>query len=984
MPKITLPLLKPRKYQLPILRALDSGCKRAVWVCHRRCLEKGTHVLLENGNYIEIENIKSGDKILSFNGSEVVSDTVIDKWSVGLKKVGIVKSSGIKDLKCTKDHRFAYLNHGKISWKEISKNNKSTVNIIYTGSKEGVIHDPDLAEFLGYKKINFTMTDEQVECFDIETKEHHNFFANGYLVHNSGKDLTIWNWVIKSLVQKKQSCFYILPTYSQAKKIIWEGMTKDGIRFLEYIPKSLIEKKSESELSIRFKNGSYIQLVGSDNYDRLVGTNPNICVFSEMAIQNPTAWEYMRPILAENNGVAIFISCVTPDTLVITENGLTRIKDVSSSREEFSELNKNIWGLGGFHNANQFYYSKKVPTLKIMLSSGYKLECSHIHPIWNGFEWIKAKDLKEGNLIPIEYGQDIWGKGIDFSTFHNNTHKSVKYKFDKDNIPDDLFYLFGLINGDGYFSDTYVIIANQDREIVDFLHKFGFKPERGGTHHRLGSTELCSLLNFIGFKKGAKNKSIPEKLFRCTKEQMKSFLQGLFDSDGTSHSNPKYHGRIKFTSSCEKLIDEVKILLLNFGIVSSFTHETKPPTKLVNVTSEIYNLEINSFFAWEFYTKIGFRVNRKQNNYIHIPDNLKNDSGNIYPIQESNFKNYNLSLHGVVNPTRISRRKIKELNNKNPHPSFEEALKYKFFYSPIKSIEHSESEVFDFVIPETHSFFSNGFISHNTPRGRNKFWDIYNTAENDPNWFCQRLTVDDTNAISKESIDKERSSNMSDEMIEQEFYCSFEIGQRGSYYGKYIKDMYKEKRIGNVPYDKNFLVYTAWDLGYSDSMSIVFYQKKGNDIAIIDFYENHGYPLLHYIELLKSKNYQYGKHFVPIDATHHSRAGQTFIEAGKELDIHFTPLKQEKSLYDGIERTRQLFHRLHIDEKNCEFLIRCLLEYHSEFDNNAKVFKNVPKHNWASHAADSVRYLSLSLESISKSGMSKETLSELKRSMNYL
>ena len=101
--------------------------------------------------------------------------------------------------------------------------------------------------------------------------------------------------------------FYFLPTYSQAKKVIWEGKTNDGTPFLDFFPKQLIDgKPNDSELKIKFKNGSLFQLIGTDNIDSIVGTNPIGCIFSEFPLQNRKAWDYMRPILAANGGWAIF------------------------------------------------------------------------------------------------------------------------------------------------------------------------------------------------------------------------------------------------------------------------------------------------------------------------------------------------------------------------------------------------------------------------------------------------------------------------------------------------------------------------------------------------------------------------------------------------------------------------------------------------------------------------------------------------------
>lgn len=99
-----------------------------------------------------------------------------------------------------------------------------------------------------------------------------------------------------------------MPTYSQAKKVIWDSTTNDGRRILDYIPEELIAQKNQQEMKIRFVNGSLLQLIGSDNIDSLMGTNPKIVVFSEFALQSPDAWEFIRPILKINGGTAIFIS----------------------------------------------------------------------------------------------------------------------------------------------------------------------------------------------------------------------------------------------------------------------------------------------------------------------------------------------------------------------------------------------------------------------------------------------------------------------------------------------------------------------------------------------------------------------------------------------------------------------------------------------------------------------------------------------------
>lgn len=100
--------------------------------------------------------------------------------------------------------------------------------------------------------------------------------------------------------------FYIFPTYTQGKKVIWDGIDGDGLRVRDHIPPELVEATNATEMKITLTTGSIIQIVGSDNIDSLVGTNPVGLVFSEYSLQNPEAWDYLRPILRENGGWAVF------------------------------------------------------------------------------------------------------------------------------------------------------------------------------------------------------------------------------------------------------------------------------------------------------------------------------------------------------------------------------------------------------------------------------------------------------------------------------------------------------------------------------------------------------------------------------------------------------------------------------------------------------------------------------------------------------
>jgi hypothetical protein len=128
----------------------------------------------------------------------------------------------------------------------------------------------------------------------------------GVVPRRNGKDIVCWNATIAKAMQRKGLYFYMAPFYNQVRQIIWEGADGTGRRFLDYIPRQLIQSKTKLDMRITLINGSQIKLCGSDNIDAIVGTNPVGIVFTEFSLHKPEAWHYLRPILAENGGWAFF------------------------------------------------------------------------------------------------------------------------------------------------------------------------------------------------------------------------------------------------------------------------------------------------------------------------------------------------------------------------------------------------------------------------------------------------------------------------------------------------------------------------------------------------------------------------------------------------------------------------------------------------------------------------------------------------------
>lgn len=123
----------------------------------------------------------------------------------------------------------------------------------------------------------------------------------------SGKDLTAWNWTILQALTVRGGYYYFLPTREQAKKVIWNNFTREGVRFTEFVPREAIKKVNEQDLRIELTSGSMIQLMGADNFDGNVGASFRGAVFSEYSVMSELGWQYMEPIATESGAWVIFV-----------------------------------------------------------------------------------------------------------------------------------------------------------------------------------------------------------------------------------------------------------------------------------------------------------------------------------------------------------------------------------------------------------------------------------------------------------------------------------------------------------------------------------------------------------------------------------------------------------------------------------------------------------------------------------------------------
>jgi phage terminase large subunit len=251
-----------------------------------------------------------------------------------------------------------------------------------------------------------------------------------------------------------------------------------------------------------------------------------------------------------------------------------------------------------------------------------------------------------------------------------------------------------------------------------------------------------------------------------------------------------------------------------------------------------------------------------------------------------------------------------------------------------------------------------------TPRGKNHGYTLYDMgrklmAEGDPAWYVERLTVDDTGVLTSADIDAERREGMDEEMIQQEYFCSFEGAQMGAYYGRAMDKAETEGRVCGVPCEPGVLVDTAWDLGIGDATSIWFTQNVGREVHVIDYYENSGEGLPHYAKVLQDRGYLYGRHVAPHDIrVRELGSGKSRLETAEGLGIRFE-VAPDLGLLDGIDATRAFIPVCWFDRAKTERGRLALSSYHKTWDERRKAFLAQPYHDWSEHGASAFRYLAI-------------------------
>jgi hypothetical protein len=189
---------------------------------------------------------------------------------------------------------------------------------------------------------------------------------------------------------------------------------------------------------------------------------------------------------------------------------------------------------------------------------------------------------------------------------------------------------------------------------------------------------------------------------------------------------------------------------------------------------------------------------------------------------------------------------------------------------------------------------------------------------------------------------------------------AFEASNEGAWYREQFDILRRDRRICRVPYEPSVPVNTFWDLGANDTTAIWFHQLIGPEQRFLRFYEANGRTLDHFVKYLRDTNYNFGKHYLPHDGDHkrlglglRNRSIKEMLEDLQMRDIEIVPRIDDVTL--GIGQTRMALSTAYFDEENCKEGLDHLEKYSKEWDTTRGCWKDYPRHDSHSNAADALR-----------------------------
>lgn len=535
----------------------------------------------------------------------------------------------------------------------------------------------------------------------------------------------------------------------------------EEIRTNEFL-KAVINPEGKASLgtkSIEGENGTKLHLRGKDGFIRglHVGAAVSDDLPDESSIYSLEQRQKLEDLfrgsitpIVEPYGYNLVDGCVAPDTLVLTDDGIREIGNLSpvalSSPKGFYPYNGRVFNGIELEPAKAFYINGHTKTRRLILCNGLELETSYVHPILTcgsdgRFTWKKSEACVEGDYVAVKIGAEQWGQPVGVST--------------------EELYQMGVCVADGCLSEDRITIAKKVEGIRrHFIDEQGWHAV-GGTHSKIHfrwyKQEKRQLWNSLGYKFGLYNhtKYIPEKVLAGSRDDLRAFLSGYFDGNGCfSGSCGRFH--VSCFSVSKKLIQQIQFVLLNMGILSYVQYKKCQSTERVKTDRMGYLLRItNQDMVARFMKEIGFPYSGKADRYVKVETisvmkygiphqrELVRKLRKVHSLTEGERAIFGLQKFRMLGKDDVPVYSLNEMRGLSSWIDYcglmglseaqvlQHNARMGYVFFPIRRIEEGENVTVDFSMLETKSFVSNGIVSHNTPYQEG---DLYAALKKDKNF----------------------------------------------------------------------------------------------------------------------------------------------------------------------------------------------------------------------------------------------------------
>lgn len=281
-----------------------------------------------------------------------------------------------------------------------------------------------------------------------------------------------------------------------------------------------------------------------------------------------------------------------------------------------------------------------------------------------------------------------------------------------------------------------------------------------------------------------------------------------------------------------------------------------------------------------------------------------------------------------------------------------------FVYVVFDEYAYMNSDIWTSVVEPAMEEPGSIAIFSSTPHGTDAFYRLFLHANESRDWGWVHLPNSQTGIHSDEVVEAKKKLNPGSYRAEYE--CDFKAPVEGSYYGELIEDAKLNGRVGKVPYNPAFGVFTAWDIGISDDTAIWFCQigDNGKSINVIDFLIGKGKSTADWARIIAQKPYRYDCHILPHDGRTRDRGSgktpESFIREDTQGEV--SVMDKVENVNHGIDRVRRIFPMLYFDETKCLQGLNTLSLYRRKRDPAGEDFMDKP-HHAHSHTADALRTL---------------------------